>query len=90
MKPNPSGAGSSTSVNFFNPKTQISLLDADEIILNSHNYISAKNLQVQSNENTKEEDSLVELKPSQKVRMSLGHNHDSRPSIVIKKSIIPA
>jgi hypothetical protein len=45
---------------------------------------------VQSSQNTNEEDSLVEFKPSQKVRMSLGHNHDSRPSIQIKKTVIPA
>lgn len=90
MKPNPSGAGSSTSVNFFNPKAQNSLLDADEIIQNSNNYISAKNLQMQSTQNTKEEDSLVEFNPAQKVRLSLGNNQDSRPSIQIKKSVIPA
>jgi hypothetical protein len=45
---------------------------------------------MQSSQYTKEEVSLVEFNPAQKVRMSLGNNQDSRPSIQIKKSVIPA
>ena len=47
------------------------------------NYGSSKEL---SGQNTKEEDSLVEFK----VRGSMGRNQEGRPSIQIKKAIIPA